>query len=120
MCVYDTLVLYKKQGGTLSQVDYRPDVIEKVVAANQDESQRKKVGRKFDNEAAGLTARRFVSFIPPKENKQLPTRHRIVCSDASSAGGTKTRKEARYWCKDCNAVVCMIPCFEIYRTKTSF
>ncbi|KAG0431594.1 hypothetical protein HPB47_021648 [Ixodes persulcatus] len=84
MCVYDSF-----------------DLTEKVVGANQDESQRKKVGRNFDNEATGLTARHFASFIPPKENKQLPTRRSVVCSEASFAGGTKTRKETRYWCKDC-------------------
>ncbi|KAG0414574.1 hypothetical protein HPB47_008270 [Ixodes persulcatus] len=43
MCVYDSFVLYKKQGGELSQLDYRLDLVEKVIAANHDGSQRKKV-----------------------------------------------------------------------------
>ncbi|XP_029833924.2 piggyBac transposable element-derived protein 4 [Ixodes scapularis] len=119
MCVYDSFVLYKKQGGALSQLDYRLDLVEKVIAANHDESQRKKVGRKSDNEATRLTARHFVSFIPPTENKQLPTRRCVVCCKASSTGGTKIRKETRYWCKDCNVAVCVIPCFEIYHTRTN-
>ncbi|EEC06595.1 PiggyBac transposable element-derived protein, putative [Ixodes scapularis] len=110
---------YKKQGGALSQLDYRLDLVEKVIAANHDESQRKKVGRKSDNEATRLTARHFVSFIPPTENKQLPTRRCVVCCKASSTGGTKIRKETRYWCKNCNVAVCVIPCFEIYHMRTN-
>ncbi|CAN7937487.1 unnamed protein product [Ixodes hexagonus] len=118
-CVPTTLLFCTRKAGALSQLDYRLDLIEKVIAANHDESQREKVGIKSDNETTLLAGRHFVSFIPPTENKQLPTRRCVVCCKASSTGGTKIWKETRYWCKVCNVAVCVIPCFEIYHTRTS-
>lgn len=116
----NSFVLYKKGESMLSQLGYRHDLIEKLISAYHNESQRSKVGRRSDNEATWLTACHFVSFIPPTANNKLPTWRCVVCCEASSAGETKIHKETRYWCKDCNVAVCMTPCFKIYHTKTNF
>ena len=32
----------------------------------------------------------------------------------------KIRKDTRYYCKDCDVGLCVVPCFEYYHTKTDF
>ena len=43
-----------------------------------------------------------------------PTRRCAVCSV------NKIRKDIRYYCKDCDVGLCVVPCFEYFHTKTDF
>ncbi|XP_042149335.1 uncharacterized protein LOC115316962 isoform X3 [Ixodes scapularis] len=65
-----------------------------------------------------LTARHFMSVIPPTAAKSNPTRVCHVCAQ-SKTRQTK-RKESRYMCSACEMPLCVVPCFEQYHTKKVF
>ncbi|CAH1971722.1 unnamed protein product [Acanthoscelides obtectus] len=63
---------------------------------------------------ARLTERHFPEMVPRKEGKKTATRRCRVCSQMKA--GTKNRKESSYMCRECDAGLCVVPCFRIYQT----
>lgn len=120
MAVFNAFVLHQKQGGKLSHLEFRLAVVEGLIQKYHDPNRILKRGRPSDTSLQRLTARHFVSYIPPTPGKELPTRRCVVCCKARGGVDKKVRKETRYWCKDCGVGLCAIPCFEVYHTKAQF
>jgi hypothetical protein len=66
-----------------------------------------------------LISRHFLSFIPPTESKQHPTRCCYVCAHTKSESN-RTRSESRYECTICDVALCVDPCFRVYHTSLNF
>jgi hypothetical protein len=61
-----------------------------------------------------LTERHFLEHIPPTGKKARPHRKCVV--------GTRNgqRKEAQYWCSECEAALCLEECSKAYHTLLNF
>lgn len=70
-----------------------------------------------DSTPLRLIGRHFPQFIPASEKKQNPTRMCVICCHKTNEKGKKIRKESRYYCRECDVGLCIIPCFEHYHTK---
>ncbi|CAK9827864.1 PiggyBac transposable element-derived protein 4 [Anthophora retusa] len=46
-----------------------------------------------------------------KTKRENPMRRCIMCSKDNK------RRSTRYYCKQCNVGLCVVPCFEMYHTK---
>ena len=51
---------------------------------------------------------RCFPYMVPGTSKKKPTRRCVVCC----ANGR--RKESSYWCSNCEKVLCVVPCFQVY------
>ncbi|XP_040067201.1 piggyBac transposable element-derived protein 4-like [Ixodes scapularis] len=120
MAVFNAFLLYQKQGGKLSHLEFRPALVKGMVQKYHKPKHILKRGRPSDTSLLHLTTRHFVPSIPPTPGKELPTRRCVVCCKARGGVDKKVRKETRYWCKDCGVELCAIPCFEVYLTKALF
>lgn len=114
-------IVYRKLGGIMDHIEYRLSLIEALFTKYHDAGHAPRRGRPSTRDMIRLTARHFVSFLPPTEHKQCPTRRCVLCCKSDPRGDTpkKVRKETRYWCKDCGVALCVIPCFEVYHTKAN-
>ncbi|XP_053974119.1 protein jim lovell-like isoform X12 [Hylaeus volcanicus] len=65
-----------------------------------------------------LIERHFPETIPPTEKKSKPVRKCVQCSKKICANGKRVRKETRYYCPECDAGLCITPCFRLYHTTT--
>lgn len=69
-----------------------------------------------DRTPSRLKERHFPKTIPPTEEKENPTRKCVICCHKRK-NGKKIRRETRYFCKQCDASLCVDPCFQIYHTQ---
>ena len=73
-----------------------------------------------------LTARHFPDVIPPTPSKQSPYRNCVVCYARDKARGVSDSqlknqaKRTRYWCRDCQKPLCVVPCFGDYHQKKNY
>lgn len=71
------------------------------------------VGRKSRTESPlRLQGNHFPSYLPETEKKTQPYRKCVVHKYLSDK--TKSRKDTRIYCDECNIVLCAMPCFRIY------
>ena len=61
-----------------------------------------------------LTGRHFIKKIPTEEGKRTAVRRSVVCSKNNK------RKDTTYYCKECNAPLCVLECFQTYHTKKNY
>lgn len=111
----NAFILYKKDGGKMSNLKFRLSLIERLITKYRDNSQVRRLGRPPTSETERLTGRHFPSYLPPTEKKQEPTRRCTMCSQTEETG-RKVRKETRTWCDICKKALCVIPCFKQYHT----
>lgn len=64
--------------------------------------------------AARLTERHFFEKVPARANGRPAQRDCAVCSKKRG----RRRKTTIYQCKQCGIGFCVVPCFELYHTKT--
>lgn len=115
---YNSFVLYQKQGGRASHLDYRLKLIEVIITRYSRKSSTKKKGwpgcllniKRFDEH-------HFPFHIPATEKKQEQTHRCVVCYLKRDGNGKNIRKETRIWCRWCEKALCAVPCFERYHTK---
>lgn len=50
-------------------------------------------------------------YISDKSKSQNPMRRCAMCSKKGK------RRTSRYYCKQCNVGLCVVPCFELYHTQ---
>lgn len=118
--LWNSFVLYKKKGGLKTHLQFRMDLITKIIEAYcSTEAQTKGRPSSLPNPLR-MTERHFPDYIPPTDKKENPTRVCQVCSRTKDRNGKKIRKESRYWCADCEVALCVAPCFRIFHTKTNF
>lgn len=63
---------------------------------------------------ARLTERHFPEKVPPRVTGQAAQPECVVCTKQKGRG----RKTTTYQCKQCKLPMCIVPCFELYHTKT--
>ena len=63
---------------------------------------------------ARLTERHFPEKVPPRVTGQAAQPECVVCTKQKGRG----RKTTTYQCKQCQLPMCIVPCFELYHTKT--
>lgn len=117
---YNSFVLYQKEGGRASHMDYRLQLVDEIITKYSGNGSAKKKGRPgCPLNMKRLTERHFPSHIPPTEKKREPTRRCIVCYMKRDSKGKNIRKETRIWCRWCEKALCAVPCFERYHTVGS-
>lgn len=121
--VLNAYILYKKDNDkqSVSHVEFRLQLIERLIAEYHTPEQRQRRGRPSLNDVnpLRLTARHFPKSLPCTAGKLQPTgRCKVCCSH--SKDGKKVRKETRYHCADCDVPLCVVPCFEIYHSRKNF
>ncbi|KAG0417832.1 hypothetical protein HPB47_005331 [Ixodes persulcatus] len=92
MPVFNAFLLDQKQGEKLSHLEFRLALVEGMVQEYHDPNRTLKKGRPSDTSLRRLTARHFVSYIPPTPGKELPTRRCVVCCKARGGVDKKVRK----------------------------
>ncbi|XP_065302057.1 piggyBac transposable element-derived protein 4-like [Dermacentor albipictus] len=106
-------------GKKRSMADFRLELVRQLIEKYHEGNSKPKGGRPSKGEdPTRLTARHFLSLIPPTTAKQNPTRVCRVC--ANTQHRPKQRKESRYLCSSCQVPLCVVPCFEEYHTKKVF
>lgn len=117
--MWNAFVLYRKNGGENSNLEFRKKLIEKIIGKFH--TYTKKSGRPSTQPGPlRLTERHFPEFVPPTEKKTKPYRCCAVCCSKKDEKGKKIRKETRYFCRNCNVGLCAVPCFMVYHTQLNF
>ncbi|KAG8233268.1 hypothetical protein J437_LFUL009978, partial [Ladona fulva] len=94
LCVWNSFILYKKTGGKCVHLDYRLDVIEKMIEVYHPSVTSPKVGGPLAGpQPRRLTERHFPDVIPATEKKVNPTRKCNVCSHKRDAKGKMIQRE---------------------------
>lgn len=116
--VYNSYVLYKKNNGTLSHLNFRLQLIERLIEkGGMQSSHRYTKTVKTSENVIRLTGRHFPSYVPNTLlKKKNPCRLCKVCAQKMNCNGKRVRRETRFECKDCNVGLCAAPCFELYHT----
>ena len=110
-------LLYKKVGGSKSQLWFRQNVIRSLLMedsrgelAEADEMQ------PFYHHKSGdlsrLSGQHYMDLIPSTSRKANPARKCVQCAKHG------TRKETRYFCQTCMSqpALCVVPCFQKFHT----
>lgn len=111
-CVWNAFVLYKKNGGLMSHLEFRLDLVESLIKTYSESNQSTIPKPHIDDR---LTGRHFPSYIEAT-TKKTPTRVCVVCSKKFDEKGRRVRRESRFQCRHCNVALCVVPCFETYHT----
>jgi hypothetical protein len=122
--VLNSYILFKKDntGTKLNHLQFRIKLVERILETHHQPIRMPKRGRPSldDSNPLRLTGRHFPKMYPPSEGKQTPTRRCKVCCSHTGTDGKKVRKETRYFCSECDAALCVSPCFETYHTKLNY
>lgn len=113
--IYNSHILYdiqKKKNTSLA--DFQLELIGEIFEKHNNLNKSITIGRAHVSNPLRLTGRHFINKIPTEEGNKQKVRRCAVCSK------NKVRKETSYYCKDCNAPLCVIPCFEIYHSKRNY
>lgn len=120
LVISNSFILYKKNEGTLDNLEFRSLLVEKMIEKYHSSTNIKKIGRPKHSGPLRLRERHFPDFIPSTEKKAVVYRQCTVCCSKKDKKGKKIRKETRYMCSDCNVGLCVVPCFKIYHTELKF
>lgn len=116
--VWNSFLLYKKNGGNHNNLNFRLKLIERITEENIScELENNSIHSCKISSALRFQGRHFPSYIPQTEKKINPSRRCIICCQTENENGKKIRKETRYYCKICDVALCPAPCFEKYHTK---
>lgn len=120
--VWNSFVLYKKNGGLKSHLDFRMKLIERLIEEGDSvhEQNVRKYSVKHVENVARLTGRHFPSHVENTEKRKAKARQCVVCSQKKNENGKRIRRETRFQCDDCNVGLCAAPCFKIYHTHLDF
>lgn len=129
LAVTNAYILYLKnrgEGRPLTHYKFRLELAKLLMASH--EMAKVPLGRPsiHRDQEKRLTERHFPCLIPAKEGAKVqnPTRKCVVCNENSgkrhTPGETRKRRETRYWCKDCEKPLCVVPCFERYNTLVNY
>ncbi|GFX76154.1 piggyBac transposable element-derived protein 4 [Trichonephila clavipes] len=114
ICLRNSFVLYKKNGGKDSHLQFRMDIVECLIERY---GEGKKGCPALQPNPMRLTERHFLEVIAPSEKKLRPARKCYVCLPKKNDNGKRIRKETQYFCPDCEVGLCLTPCFKLYHTK---
>ncbi|XP_023235204.1 piggyBac transposable element-derived protein 4-like [Centruroides sculpturatus] len=114
--IFNSFILYKKCGGTLTQLNFRLQLVDQLTEKYIGGITKPVPSRKHMQEITPnrLLERHFLRANSPTSTKKHATRKCVVCIKKGS------RKESTYSCKQCGVPLCVDPCMEIYHTKKNF
>lgn len=113
--VLNSYIIHKTNKPRDDHLFTRLDLVKKIFEKYGANVSRPVVGRpSTEPRPSRLTERHFVEKILPTEKKQHPQKRCCVCARR------KIRKDSYYWCPDCEAGLCLEPCFKDYHTKVNF
>ena len=117
--VWNSFVIFKKNGGSLTHLDFRIRLIERLIEDSGEIKSALSGGpahRPSEN-VTRLTERHFPSFVSnSKSSRTHPVRKCVVCATKVNENGKRIRRESRFECEECNVGLCAAPCFKIYHT----
>lgn len=115
MTIFNSLALHHKEGGQMTNLEFREALVERLVEVHHNETRKVKRGRpSAESDPIRLIQRHFPEYVPATENKAGPTRRCVVCSKQN------IRRESRYQCVECGVGLCAAPCFKNFHTKKNY
>ena len=114
MVVLNAHILYQKSGGVNARLPFILNLVEKLIEKYKEKVQKRKGRPSLGDTTLRLTARHFMTRIPPTPKKEYPKRKCHVCT----ARGV--RKETSHHCVECDKALCIVPCFQIYHTVLNY
>ena len=109
LTIWNAFILYNKTGHKKKSLDFRLDLIEECIAKCKKTSI-KFIGRtSSENTPPRLSAGHFPDIVPATEKKKNTARLCVVCSCRKNESGKKIRKESRYFFKECDVGLCVVP-----------
>lgn len=121
--VWNSCVLFKKNGGSMSHANFRMQLIENLIqlAGIQKNVPTGGVKMRASENISRLTGRHFPTYVESSNSaKKYHVRKCVVCASKINDNGKRVRKETRFQCEDCNVGLCAAPCFKIYHTHQIF
>ncbi|GFX18552.1 piggyBac transposable element-derived protein 4 [Trichonephila clavipes] len=100
ICLCISFVLYKKNGGKDSHLQFRMDIVDCLIERYGEVSGERKAVLALQPNPMRLTERHFLEVIAPSEKKLRPARKCYVCSLKKNDNRKRIRKEIRYFCPD--------------------
>lgn len=123
MAVWNSYVLYKKDGGKIRHVDFRLQLFEGLVkkyTTNECKASNRVVGNELSVMRLSGRHWHFPTYVKATPKNKNPCRRCAVCSQQFEQNGKRKRKESRYQCEKCDVGLCVSPCFEIFHTLDNF
>lgn len=118
LAIWNSFVLFRKSGGTDSHLDFRLNLIEKLLNKYLPSVDLTTPGRPASTpQPSRLRERHFPDLISATGSKSNPTKRCILCCNKRDAANKKKRVETRYFCRNCNVPLCVVPCFRDYHTN---
>lgn len=115
--VWNAFVLYKITQGTLTHLNFRMKLIEKLIEVGEiNHVDRCQTNSNATENVIRLIGRHFPSYVEKRSDKHNPARKCVVCSSKRTENGKRIRRESRFVCKTCDVGLCAAPCFEVYHT----
>ncbi|XP_055928749.1 piggyBac transposable element-derived protein 4-like [Argiope bruennichi] len=116
--VWNSFIIFKKNGGTLNHVGFRMKLIERLIEeGNTYPDIHNFITPKGSENVARFVGRHFPSYVQKDSTKKRKSvRKCVVCCLQQNDNGKRIRRETRFECKDCDVGLCAAPCFERYHT----
>lgn len=118
LSVLNAWILYKTlTGKNPSSSDYQRELVRQILVKYPSTNIRSNSGRRPEeaDNPMRLIARHFPRYIPtPPEKKKRTSRQCIVCAQHGK------RKETCMMCHECNAALCVVPCFENFHNQKKY
>lgn len=111
VAMLNSYILYKKNGGTLSHLNFRLEVINSLFLKYGTHS--KKTPTRLDIPSR-LTGRHFPVYNPPSGRRNYSQRKCVVCRQHDQ------RKDTSVHCEQCEVALCISPCFKLYHTLQNY
>ena len=114
--VLNSLIIFKQNTGRhCEQFDFRIQLVESLFTTFASVRGKNVPGsRPSDNTVPRLTERHFIRRVTPKNAKSRPQRRCVVCTKRGR------KKTSVYCCQECDVVLCVEECFELYHTKLNY
>ena len=120
LTIWNAFILYNKTGHKKNSLDFRLNLIEESKAKYKKTSIKSKGRPSSEDTPFRLSARHFPDIVPATEKKKNTATLCVVCSRRKNESGKKIRKKSRYFCKECDVRLCVVPCFKIYHIKYNY
>ena len=120
LTIWNAFILCNKTSHKKKSLDFRLDLIEESIAKYKKTSIKSKERPSSEDTPLRLSARHFPDIMPATEKKKNASRLCVICSRRKNESGKKIWKKSRYFCKECDFRLCVVPCFKIYHTKYNY
>ncbi|XP_060553598.1 piggyBac transposable element-derived protein 4-like [Ruditapes philippinarum] len=127
LCVINAYLLYTKYSEDVNKLDhyrFRRALCESLLleAPNAPKPSIFAGRRSTGEKPLRLTERHFPELIPakPGTKKAQPSRDCSACNPPKKQRQGYKRKQTRFWCSECEKVLCVPNCFRVYHTLVHY